>query len=227
MSSCDAAVVAPTLFDALRLGRSAQVIVAPLLRFWDSRNIKEQGELPCVSLMSRYFNFLFYSQNSVIHEFIPAARFTHYRPSLRSGSIVKDIVGMIRSVQGSDLKDAGVMTRVVVRFVIEPSMEIYLSLWDEPAVKFRGLLKSGDRTNSVILVLFILQAPCLSNHLQLPIFFGTPISHPLQSSQLDARGKSSPVSRLQTPMQLHCLRKTLVKHLFLPTPKLKVKRMTQ
>ncbi|KAH0904189.1 hypothetical protein HID58_043692 [Brassica napus] len=105
MSSCDAAVVAPTLFDALRLGRSAQVIVAPLLRFWDSRNIKEQ-----------------------------------------------DIVGMIRSVQGSDLKDAGVMTRVVVRFVIEPSMEIYLSLWDEPAVKFRGLLKSGDRTNSVILV---------------------------------------------------------------------------
>lgn len=54
MSSCDAAVVAPTLFDALRLGRSAQVIVAPLLRFWDSRNIKEQGELPCVSLMSRY-----------------------------------------------------------------------------------------------------------------------------------------------------------------------------
>ena len=33
---------------------------------------------------------------------------------------VADVVGMIRSVQGSDLKDAAVMTRVVVRFVIEP-----------------------------------------------------------------------------------------------------------
>ncbi|CAF2220811.1 unnamed protein product [Brassica rapa] len=190
MSSCDAAVVAPTSFDTLRLGRSAQVTVAPLLRFWDSRNIKEQGEFMGITLL-----FLD-EQNSVIHEFIHTARLTHYRPSLRSGSIVKDIVGMIRSVQGSDLKDAGVMTRVVVGFAIEPSMEIYLSLWDEPAVKFRDLLKSGDRTNSVILVLFILQAPCLSNHLQLPILFGTPISHPSQSSQLDARGKSSPVSRL-------------------------------
>ncbi|CAN6834165.1 unnamed protein product [Brassica oleracea] len=195
-----------------------------------SRNKVNSWESPCFSLMSRYFNFLFYSQNSVIHEFIHAARSTHYHPSLRSGSIVKDIVGMVRSVQVSDLKDAGVMTRVVVRFVIEPSMEIYLFLWDEPVVKFKGLLKSGDRTNSVILVLFILQAPCLSNHLQLPIFFWDPNLPPIiefTASLKDARGKSSPVSRLQTPMQLHCLRKTLVKHLFLPTPKLKVKRMTQ
>ena len=35
---------------------------------------------------------------------------------------------------------------------INSSMEIYLFLWDEPVVKFKGLLKSGDRTNSVILV---------------------------------------------------------------------------
>ena len=51
MSSYDAAVVAPTSFDALRLGRSAQVIVAPLLRFWDSRNIKEQGEFMGITLL--------------------------------------------------------------------------------------------------------------------------------------------------------------------------------
>ncbi|WZY68664.1 hypothetical protein YC2023_103826 [Brassica napus] len=83
MSSCDAAVVAPTSFDTLRLGRSAQVTVAPLLRFWDSRNIKEQGEFMRITLL-----FLD-EQNSVIHEFIHTARLTHYRPSLRSGSIVK------------------------------------------------------------------------------------------------------------------------------------------
>ena len=51
MSSCDAAVVAPTSFDTLRLGRSAQVTVAPLLRFWDSRNIKEQGEFMGITLL--------------------------------------------------------------------------------------------------------------------------------------------------------------------------------
>uniref|UniRef100_A0A0D3C3I6 Uncharacterized protein n=1 Tax=Brassica oleracea var. oleracea TaxID=109376 RepID=A0A0D3C3I6_BRAOL len=186
MSSYDAAVVAPTSFDALRLGRSAQVIVAPLLRFWDSRNIKEQGEFMGITLL-----FLD-EQNSVIHEFIHAARSTHYHPSLRSGSIVKDIVGMVRSVQVSDLKDAGVMTRVVVRFVIEPSMEIYLFLWDEPVVKFKGLLKSGDRTNSVILVLFILQAPCLSNHLQLPIFFWDPNLPPIIEFTARCQGEEFP-----------------------------------
>ena len=35
------------------------------------------------------FFFLFCSQNSVIHGFIPAARSGHYRPGLRSGSVVK------------------------------------------------------------------------------------------------------------------------------------------
>lgn len=79
-----------------------------------------------------------------------AARTTHYRPCLRSGSIVKvsrfelpDVVGKIHFVQGSDLKDAQVMTRVVVCFVIEPTVVVYLSLWDEAAAMFRGLISSG------------------------------------------------------------------------------------
>lgn len=50
---------------------------------------------------------------------------------------------MIRSVQGSDLKDAGVMTRVVVRFVIEPNIVVYLSLWVEAAAMFHKQL-NGD-----------------------------------------------------------------------------------
>ncbi|WZZ46165.1 hypothetical protein YC2023_042424 [Brassica napus] len=40
--------------------------------------------------------------------------------------IVLDVVGQIQSVQGSDLKDAAVMTRVVVRFVVESVMHIKL-----------------------------------------------------------------------------------------------------
>ncbi|CDY39958.1 BnaC06g40360D [Brassica napus] len=83
MASSAPAVVAPTSFDDLRLGRSAQFVVASLLRCWDSRNIKKQGEFMGITLL-----FLD-EQNSVIHGFIPAARSGHYRPGLRSGSIVK------------------------------------------------------------------------------------------------------------------------------------------
>ncbi|KAJ4894790.1 Rep_fac-A_C domain-containing protein [Raphanus sativus] len=51
MSTCDAAIVAPTSFDAIRLGRSAQFIVARLLCFWDSRNIMKQGEFMGITLL--------------------------------------------------------------------------------------------------------------------------------------------------------------------------------
>nr|VDD37921.1 unnamed protein product [Brassica oleracea] len=215
MSSSAPAVVAPTSFDDLRLGRSAQFVVARLLRFWDSRNIKKKGEFMGITL------FFLDEQNSVIHGFIPAARSGHYRPGLRSGSVVKvsrfevarctkmykitdnpfviwflpqttidevlvnapiinlqkfmlrkfehlqalantnlelpDVVGMICSVQGSDLSDATVMTRVVVRFVIEHykkthNVVVYLSLWDEAAATFRGLISSGERAQSVMVV---------------------------------------------------------------------------
>ncbi|KAH0847096.1 hypothetical protein HID58_091813 [Brassica napus] len=207
MASSAPAVVGPTSFDDLCLGRSAQFVVARLLRFWDSRNIKKQGKFMGITLL-----FLD-EQNSVIHGFITAARSGHYHPGLRSGSIVKvsrfefarctnlykitdnpfvirflpqttidevapiinlqkfmlrkfehlqaldntnlelpDVVGMIRSVQGSDLSDATVMTRVVVRFVIEPNVVVYLSLWDEAAATFRGLISSGERAQSVMVV---------------------------------------------------------------------------
>ncbi|XP_018510164.1 uncharacterized protein LOC108870103 isoform X2 [Brassica rapa] len=62
------------------------------------------------------------------------------------------IVGQIQSVQDSDLAAAGVMTRVVVPFLIEPMVVVYLSLWDDVASMFRGLISSGDRTQSVMVV---------------------------------------------------------------------------
>ncbi|KAJ4888351.1 hypothetical protein Rs2_28099 [Raphanus sativus] len=49
--SSSAAIVAPTSFDYLRLGRYSQFIVARLLRFWDSRNIKKQGEFMGITLL--------------------------------------------------------------------------------------------------------------------------------------------------------------------------------
>ncbi|KAH0893595.1 hypothetical protein HID58_056024 [Brassica napus] len=129
MASSAPAVVGPTSFDDLCLGRSAQFVVARLLRFWDSRNIKKQGKFMGITLL-----FLD-EQAETVYVF-------H----------VADVVGMIRSVQGSDLSDATVMTRVVVRFVIEPNVVVYLSLWDEAAATFRGLISSGERAQSVMVV---------------------------------------------------------------------------
>uniref|UniRef100_M4F5B2 Replication factor A C-terminal domain-containing protein n=1 Tax=Brassica campestris TaxID=3711 RepID=M4F5B2_BRACM len=95
-------------------------------------------------------------QNSVIHRFIPAGRSPYYRPLLKAGSVMRvsryEIVGQIQSVQDSDLAAAGVMTRVVVPFLIEPMVVVYLSLWDDVASMFRGLISSGDRTQSVMVV---------------------------------------------------------------------------
>ncbi|KAF3502645.1 hypothetical protein F2Q69_00039813 [Brassica cretica] len=88
------------------------------------------------------FESLRLDRNSVIHGFISAGRANHYMPSLKVGSIVKvdrfevarlfdnfqviantnlefpDVVGEIRSVQGSDLiKET---TRVVIHLLIDP-----------------------------------------------------------------------------------------------------------
>ncbi|KAG2289358.1 hypothetical protein Bca52824_048962 [Brassica carinata] len=73
MASSAPAVVAPALFDDLHLDRSTQFVVARLLRFWDFRNIKKQGEFMGITLL-----FLD-EQNSVIHGFIPPP-LGHYRP---------------------------------------------------------------------------------------------------------------------------------------------------
>ncbi|CAH8362766.1 unnamed protein product [Eruca vesicaria subsp. sativa] len=62
-------------------------------------------------------------------------------------------VFVLHLVQGSDLKDTGVMTRVGVRFVIEPSVVLYLSLWEDVVSMFRGgVINSGDKTKTVMLV---------------------------------------------------------------------------
>ncbi|KAJ4883560.1 hypothetical protein Rs2_33653 [Raphanus sativus] len=63
-----------------------------------------------------------------------------------------DVVGEIRSVQGSDLNNTADTTRIVVRLLIEPNVTVYVSLWDEAASTFRGFLKDGDRSQSVMLV---------------------------------------------------------------------------
>uniref|UniRef100_A0A0D3CHX4 Replication factor A C-terminal domain-containing protein n=1 Tax=Brassica oleracea var. oleracea TaxID=109376 RepID=A0A0D3CHX4_BRAOL len=188
MASSAPAVVAPTSFDDLRLGRSAQFVVARLLRCWDSRNIKKQGEFLGITLLfldeqvlfhlftiklfekdqpfdsinfisSVLVTFFFTTSDEVLvnapiinlQKFM-LRKFEHLQALANTNLELPDVVGMIRSVQGSDLLDATVMARVVVRFVIEPNVVVYLSLWDEAAATFRGHIRSGERAQSVMVV---------------------------------------------------------------------------
>ncbi|XP_033132499.1 uncharacterized protein LOC117127170 isoform X2 [Brassica rapa] len=78
-------------------------------------------------------------------------RYDHLHVLSNTNLELPDVVGEIRSVQGSDLRNDAATTRVVVRLLIEPDVTVYLSLWDEAASTFRGLLKAGDKTKSLML----------------------------------------------------------------------------
>ncbi|KAF2549319.1 hypothetical protein F2Q70_00021363 [Brassica cretica] len=46
------AVVDHSTFNSLRLGRTSQFVVGRLIRFWDSRNIKKNGEFMGIKIMN-------------------------------------------------------------------------------------------------------------------------------------------------------------------------------
>ncbi|CAG7862751.1 unnamed protein product [Brassica rapa] len=211
--------VAYSTFESLRLGRTVHAVVGRLIRFSDSRKINKNGDFMGITIL------LLDELDSVIHGFIPANRASQYRPSFKTGSIVRlnrfevtrvahmykitenqfvigfipstrivevqtdapvikfetfmvrcydhlqvlantnlelpgvfglaNIVGEIRSVQGSDLKNNAATSKVVVRLLIEPDVTVYLSLRDEAASNFRGFLKAGDKPQSVMLVITV------------------------------------------------------------------------
>ncbi|CDY15143.1 BnaC05g00220D [Brassica napus] len=185
MASSDV-VLGHSTFDALRLGRSAQMIVGRLLRFWDSKNIKKQGEFMGITLL-----FLD-EKNSVIHGFIPAGRAPFYRPSLRAGSVVRvSRFEVARCTNMYKITDHPFVIRFIPQTTIAEVIEnapvinvekfmlrsfdplqalantnlelpdvvgqiqrvvVYLSLWDDAASMFRGLIGSGDRTQTVMVV---------------------------------------------------------------------------
>ncbi|KAL0886106.1 hypothetical protein Bca101_010089 [Brassica carinata] len=79
-------------------------------------------------------------------------RIGHLQVLANTNLELPDVVGEICSVQGSDLKNNADTSRIVVRLLIEPSVTVNVSLWDEAASTFRGFLKAGDRSQSVMLV---------------------------------------------------------------------------
>lgn len=63
-----------------------------------------------------------------------------------------DVVGEIRTVQGSELKNDADTSMIFVRLLIEPTVTVNMSLWDDAASSFRCFWKVADRSQSVMLV---------------------------------------------------------------------------
>ncbi|KAL0805854.1 hypothetical protein Bca101_098345 [Brassica carinata] len=53
---------------------------------------------------------------------------------------------------GYDLQNDAATSRIVVCLLFEPTVTVNVSLWDEAASAFRGLLRAGDKSQSVMLV---------------------------------------------------------------------------
>ncbi|KAH0860306.1 hypothetical protein HID58_088567 [Brassica napus] len=132
VNAAAAAVGNPT-FDSLRLGRSAQSVVGRLIRFWDSRNISKNGEFMGITIL-------------LLDELLQVLANTSLE--------LPDVVGEIRSVQGSDLRNQTATSRLkpYPYCFHNRNVTVFMSLWDEAASAFRGLLKAGDKSQSVMLV---------------------------------------------------------------------------
>ncbi|XP_048603914.1 uncharacterized protein LOC106381729 [Brassica napus] len=63
-----------------------------------------------------------------------------------------DVVGQIQMVKGYDLKNAEVISPLLIRLRIAPNIEVDVSLWDTAAATFKAVLNSGEKAYTVMVV---------------------------------------------------------------------------
>ncbi|CAN8242671.1 unnamed protein product [Cochlearia groenlandica] len=63
-----------------------------------------------------------------------------------------DVVGHIKMVQGPNIEDSTSTQRLVVRFQLDMSKTVNLTLWDDAAATFRAHLASDDKRSSIMVV---------------------------------------------------------------------------
>ncbi|KAF8110120.1 hypothetical protein N665_0087s0001, partial [Sinapis alba] len=80
-----------------------------------------------------------------LHKFM-LQEFDHLQALATTNLVFPDVVGQISFVQGSDMNNS--------ELIISHSSYavVYLSLWNDTAAKFRGLLNSGDKSQFVMVV---------------------------------------------------------------------------
>ncbi|KAL0709917.1 hypothetical protein Bca4012_016895 [Brassica carinata] len=63
-----------------------------------------------------------------------------------------DVVGEIKSVKGFGISNTEIISPVIIRLLIAPTIEVDVALLDDAAAVFKGLLNSRDSTHSVMLI---------------------------------------------------------------------------
>ncbi|KFK39717.1 hypothetical protein AALP_AA3G279600 [Arabis alpina] len=133
-------------FDDLRLGRSSQQIVGRLLRFWDARNIKKDGQFLGIVLLLQN------EKSSTIHGFIPAARANDYRDVLHEGLIFKangaadsDIPGCLEELAGKTF----IFQLKVTSFNFTPKHRTFTVSTMTPLEPEDGIIPVGNPPNGV------------------------------------------------------------------------------
>ncbi|KAH0943078.1 hypothetical protein HID58_002715 [Brassica napus] len=117
-------------FDTLRLGRSAQTIVARLIRLWDSRNIHKNGEFMGITILlldEQCLLTLILSFQMLLVKYVP------FR------GLISKTTQLLPEWWSAYLSNRETVT-------------VNVSLWDEAASAFRGRLRDGDKSQSVMLL---------------------------------------------------------------------------
>uniref|UniRef100_A0A0D3EDI5 Uncharacterized protein n=1 Tax=Brassica oleracea var. oleracea TaxID=109376 RepID=A0A0D3EDI5_BRAOL len=108
-------------FESFRLGRSSQSIASGFLRFWNSLNFKKDREFVgiAVLLLDEKFrdSFMCSFPPDVLIITVKIRLFDNLQVIANTNLELPDVVGQIRSVQGSDLTKE--TTRVVIRLLID------------------------------------------------------------------------------------------------------------
>ncbi|CAN6931040.1 unnamed protein product [Brassica oleracea] len=167
-------------YNTLRLGRSAQTIDSvihgfiPANRASQFRSCLKAGSIVRLDgfEVARVAHMYKITEHQFVIRFIPSTRIVevladalviksdkflvrridHLQVLANSNLELPYVVGEIRSVQGSDLQNDAATSRIVVRLLFEPTVTVNVSLWDEAASAFRGLLRAGDKSQSVMSV---------------------------------------------------------------------------
>ncbi|KAF3546563.1 hypothetical protein DY000_02001248 [Brassica cretica] len=115
MSSVPQTGVRHSTFESICLSRSSQSIASGFLRFWDILNFKKDMEFVGITVL-----FLDEKVSSIVKvdRFEVARLFDNLQVIANTNLELPDVVGQIRSVQGSDLTKE--TTRVVIRLLIDP-----------------------------------------------------------------------------------------------------------
>ncbi|CAF1708314.1 unnamed protein product [Brassica oleracea var. botrytis] len=127
------------LLANLRAGRCSSTAEVRLLRFWEARNVRKDGELMSLDML------LLDEQSTLIHGSINSSRVDTFRRRL-------NIVGEVSSVRSTITDGLRGPQRVMVTLRLEGDVNVCVSMFDDRAVTFQTKFDEHISEPKVILL---------------------------------------------------------------------------